>query len=85
VGARAFLVDDVSEVDPAWLEGVAAVGVTSGASAPEFLVDAMVAWLGQRGATDVREVTVIDEDVFFPLPPELVELQRSREKALNPA
>lgn len=77
-GARARLVDDVSGVDPAWLEGAASVGVTSGASAPEILVEAMVRWLAERGATEVRVVNVIDEDVFFPLPPELAQLQRSR-------
>ena len=77
-GARARLVDDVSGVDPAWLEGAASVGVTSGASAPEILVEAMVRWLAERGATEVRVVNVIDEDVFFPLPPELAQLRKSR-------
>jgi 4-hydroxy-3-methylbut-2-en-1-yl diphosphate reductase len=52
--------------------------VTSGASAPEILVEAMVRWLAERGATEVRVVNVIDEDVFFPLPPELAQLQKSR-------
>jgi 4-hydroxy-3-methylbut-2-enyl diphosphate reductase len=81
VGARAHLVDDVSEVDPAWLEGVSGVGVTSGASAPEFLVDAMVRWLAGHGATEIREVQVISEDVFFPLPAELAELRKARQAA----
>ncbi len=78
VGARAHLVDDVSEVDPAWLAGASAVGVTSGASAPEFLVDTLVRWLGERGATDVQDVNVVEEDVFFPLPPELAALRLGR-------
>ena len=77
-GARAYLVDDVSGVDPAWLEGAETVGVTSGASAPDFLVDALVRWLRDCGATQVREIAVVPEDVSFPLPPELDELRRSR-------
>lgn len=77
-GARAHLVDDVSEIDPAWFEGATAVGVTSGASAPDFLVDAILAWLREAGADQVRETSVVSEDVFFPLPPELAELKRAR-------
>ncbi len=79
VGARAYLVDDVSEVDPAWLEGASAVGVTSGASAPEILVEGIVAFLRGLGATEVREVPVVPEDVFFPLPPEIEAMRKDRE------
>ena len=79
VGARAHLVDDVSEVDLAWLEGAEAVGVTSGASAPEILVDGIVALLRRLGATEVREVLVVPEDVFFPLPPEVEAMRKDRE------
>src|SRR6266511_1157622 len=55
-------------VDPAWFEGVDSVGVTSGASAPEWLVDELVEALRQRGADEVREVQVVPEDVHFSLP-----------------
>jgi 4-hydroxy-3-methylbut-2-enyl diphosphate reductase len=71
VGARAYLIDDVSEIQPGWLEGVATVGVTSGASAPEILVKEVVESLRRLGARDVQEVRTVEEDVHFPLPASL--------------
>ncbi len=70
-GARAYLVDDVSDVDPRWLSGVETIGITSGASAPEFLVQEIVRRLGGPGAVAIEEVLTIEEDVHFPLPPEV--------------
>jgi 4-hydroxy-3-methylbut-2-enyl diphosphate reductase len=70
-GARAYLVDDVSEVDLAWLEGVETIGITSGASAPEFLVQGIVRRLGGPGVVEIEEVLTVEEDVHFPLPPEV--------------
>jgi 4-hydroxy-3-methylbut-2-en-1-yl diphosphate reductase len=70
-GARAYLVDDVSQIDPAWLEGVETVGITSGASAPDFLVEEIVRRFGGRDAVDVEEVLTVEESVHFPLPPEV--------------
>ena len=70
-GARAYLVDDVSEVDPAWLEGVETIGITSGASAPEFLVQGIVRRLGGPERVTIEEVLTVEEDVHFPLPPEI--------------
>ncbi|MBI4259448.1 MAG: 4-hydroxy-3-methylbut-2-enyl diphosphate reductase [Actinobacteria bacterium] len=67
-GTPAHLVDDETEVDPAWLEGADVVGLTSGASAPEWLVDRMLAFLSDRGASEVEEVTVTEESVRFSLP-----------------
>ena len=67
-GSRAHLVPEASAVDPAWFEGVDTVGISSGASAPEWLVDELVAALRARGATEVREVEVVPEDVHFALP-----------------
>jgi 4-hydroxy-3-methylbut-2-enyl diphosphate reductase len=67
-GCASHLVAEASAVDPAWFEGVETVGVTSGASAPEWLVEQLVAALRQRGAGEVREVEVIPEDVHFALP-----------------
>jgi 4-hydroxy-3-methylbut-2-en-1-yl diphosphate reductase len=67
-GCASHLVAEASAVDPAWFEGVETVGVTSGASAPEWLVDELVAALRQRGASEVREVEVVPEDVHFALP-----------------
>jgi 4-hydroxy-3-methylbut-2-enyl diphosphate reductase len=68
LGTPAYLVDDETEVDPAWLDGAATVGLTSGASAPEHLVAAMLTWLAGRGFGDVDQVTVAEEGVRFSLP-----------------
>jgi 4-hydroxy-3-methylbut-2-enyl diphosphate reductase len=77
-GSRAYLVDDASGVDPAWLEGADTVGVTSGASAPEFLVDQIVNALKSLGAQQVEDLVTIEEDVHFALPAELVEARTRR-------
>jgi len=68
LGAPGHLVDDETEVDPAWLEGASVVGVTSGASAPEHLVARMLAWLADRGFDEVEQVQVAEEGVRFSLP-----------------
>jgi 4-hydroxy-3-methylbut-2-enyl diphosphate reductase len=65
LGTPAYLVDDEVEVDPAWLEGADVVGLTSGASAPERLVDRMLAWLAEQGATEVEEVRLAEEHLRF--------------------
>ncbi|MBA2449286.1 MAG: 4-hydroxy-3-methylbut-2-enyl diphosphate reductase [Chloroflexi bacterium] len=75
-GREAHLVQSSEEIDPAWIEGVRTVALSSGASAPEYLVEGAVARLRELGATTVRERVVIDEDVTFPLPRELVEAGR---------
>lgn len=68
LGTPGYLVDDETEVDPAWLEGAEVVGLTSGASAPEWLVDRMLAFLAERGATEVEELRLAEENVRFSLP-----------------
>jgi 4-hydroxy-3-methylbut-2-enyl diphosphate reductase len=71
-GARAsYLVDDVGHIDPAWLDGVTTVGVTSGASVPESLVEAVLGWLAERGFGEVEQVTAAEERLVFALPHEL--------------
>ena len=71
-GASAsYLVDYAREVDPAWLDGVSTVGVTSGASVPDVLVMDLLSWLAERGWADVQEVTTANEKVAFALPREL--------------
>jgi 4-hydroxy-3-methylbut-2-enyl diphosphate reductase len=65
LGTPAYLVDDETEVDPAWLVGADAIGLTSGASAPEWLVDRMLAFLARHGATEVEEVELAEEHVRF--------------------
>jgi 4-hydroxy-3-methylbut-2-enyl diphosphate reductase len=69
--AAAYLVDDVSHIDPAWIDGVATVGVTSGASVPESLVRDVLDWLAAHGFDSVEEVTAVDERLSFALPPDL--------------
>jgi 4-hydroxy-3-methylbut-2-enyl diphosphate reductase len=64
-GTPAYLVDDETEVDPAWLEHVDVVGITSGASAPEWLVDRMLAWLSSLGVTEVEELRTAEEHLRF--------------------
>jgi len=68
LGCESHLIPEASAVDPAWFEGVEVVGVTSGASAPEWLVDELLDALRERGASEVREVQVVPEDVHFSLP-----------------
>ncbi|MFT6973999.1 MAG: 4-hydroxy-3-methylbut-2-enyl diphosphate reductase [Pontimonas sp.] len=71
-GARAaYRVDYASEMEQAWLEGVVTVGVTSGASVPEVLVDQALADLAAAGFLDVEEVRTAEEDIQFSLPKEL--------------
>ncbi|MHB8512813.1 MAG: 4-hydroxy-3-methylbut-2-enyl diphosphate reductase [Actinomycetota bacterium] len=72
-GAAAYLIDDETEIDPKWVADAATVGITSGASAPEWLVDRVVAWFKERFSTEVEEVKVVDEDVRFGLPRELLD------------
>jgi 4-hydroxy-3-methylbut-2-enyl diphosphate reductase len=64
-GTPAFLVDDESEVDPAWIADADVVGLTSGASAPEWLVERMLAYLASRGATEVEEIVLTEENLRF--------------------
>ncbi|MFF0700179.1 4-hydroxy-3-methylbut-2-enyl diphosphate reductase [Streptomyces tendae] len=67
----AHLVDFAHEIDETWLKGVTTVGLTSGASAPDVLVDGVLQWLAERGYSDVETVTTADESVTFALPHEL--------------
>ena len=68
LGSRAFLVDNADELDPAWFDGVARVGVTAGASAPEVLVQAVLERLKVWGGSVVREAEGRQENVTFSLP-----------------
>jgi 4-hydroxy-3-methylbut-2-enyl diphosphate reductase len=70
-GVASYLIDDASEIDEAWLEGVTTAGVTSGASAPERLVTEVCDWFRARGVDDVSPYSLAEEDVEFRLPAEL--------------
>ena len=67
-GAASHLIDNESQVQEEWLEGATTVGITSGASAPEELVQRLVEFFRRRGTADVRELEVVQEDVRFMLP-----------------
>jgi 4-hydroxy-3-methylbut-2-enyl diphosphate reductase len=68
LGTDAYLIDNESELEEEWLAGRRIVGISSGASAPEELVDRLVAFFTARGVTDVAEFEVLREDVRFMLP-----------------
>lgn len=71
-GARAsYLVDYAKEIDLAWLDGVQTVGITSGASVPEILVQGVIDLLSEHGYADVQPVTTANETLVFSLPREL--------------
>jgi 4-hydroxy-3-methylbut-2-enyl diphosphate reductase len=70
-GVESYLIDDASEIDEAWLEGVEVVGITAGASAPEKLVTDVCDWFRERGVTDIEPYRLVSEDVEFRLPVEL--------------
>jgi 4-hydroxy-3-methylbut-2-enyl diphosphate reductase len=71
-GARAsYLIDYARQIDEAWLDGVATIGVTSGASVPEVLVRGVLEHLAERGWSDVEELTTAEETLTFALPREL--------------
>jgi 4-hydroxy-3-methylbut-2-enyl diphosphate reductase len=71
LGADSYLIDNESQVREEWLDGKRVVGITSGASAPEELVERLVDFFRERGTTDVSELEVVREDVRFMLPKEI--------------
>lgn len=74
-GVKAILIDHVSDITPAILDGANRVGVTAGASTPEFLVQEVVDYCRKLGARQVKQLTVVEENVKFLLPSELAESQ----------
>ena len=82
VGVQAYLIDDVSEINSAWLEGPRVIGVTAGASAPEHLVQGVVSYFKGLGVIDIEEIEPITEEVNFGLPQELVRERASVEARL---
>jgi 4-hydroxy-3-methylbut-2-enyl diphosphate reductase len=67
-GAQSHLIDNESQVREEWLDGMRVVGITSGASAPEELVQSLIQFFRDRGTEDVEELEVVQEDVRFMLP-----------------
>jgi 4-hydroxy-3-methylbut-2-en-1-yl diphosphate reductase len=70
-GVSAYLIDDDTDIEEAWLDGVETVGVTSGASAPEKLVARVCDWFRSHGVEQIEPYRLVDEDVEFRLPIEL--------------
>lgn len=71
LGTKAYLVDNAEQIDPTWLEGIGSVGVTAGASAPEVLVESVVARLSGGRPEQAQQLDGVEENVTFPLPREL--------------
>lgn len=71
VGVPAYLVDDADGLKTEWLEGRVNIGITAGASAPELLVQGVIAQLHEMGAGNVTELQGIEENIVFPIPKEL--------------
>ncbi|MDD9208121.1 4-hydroxy-3-methylbut-2-enyl diphosphate reductase [Georgenia sp. 10Sc9-8] len=81
----AHRVDTAAELDPAWVEGAATVGLTSGASVPEILVRDVITRLGELGFGDVEEVRTATEDIMFSLPKNLrADLKSAGEQTARP-
>lgn len=82
LGTEAYLIDDVSHIKPEWFTASKKrIGITAGASAPENLVQGVVDYFKAAGVTDIQDVNVIDEDVKFGLPKELLEIASAAKAA----
>ena len=77
-GITSYLIDSYQDIQSSWLEGAKAVGIAAGASAPEVLVSQVIKFLKEQGAESVEELTVVEEDVEFLLPKELLMANKSK-------
>ncbi len=84
LGTPSYLINDKHDIRPEWLDEAGRVGVTAGASTPEFLVREVVEALGRMQRVAVEEVHVVEEDVRFGLPRELEEIAKAAGKILPP-
>ena len=71
MGVVSKLIDDPNDIQPDWFNGVQTIGVTAGASAPEELVQSVIARMKEFGVTDVEELQGLEENMFFEVPKEL--------------
>ena len=82
IGVPSYLIDDADNLDPAWLKDVDIVGVTAGASAPEELVQEVIARLGDFAEVKLTKVHGVEENITFKLPRELEEaVRQNRQRA----
>ncbi|HCA10533.1 MAG TPA: 4-hydroxy-3-methylbut-2-enyl diphosphate reductase, partial [Marinobacter adhaerens] len=71
MGTPAYLIDEASQIDAAWLEGKTSIGVTAGASAPEVLVNEVITRLRELGGSVPEEIAGREENIVFSMPREL--------------
>ena len=83
-GADSYLIDNESQVEEEWLEGKRVVGISSGASAPEELVQRLVGFFRERGTEEVSEFEVVQENVRFMMPKEIRQAMADREPPADP-
>jgi 4-hydroxy-3-methylbut-2-enyl diphosphate reductase len=76
-GAKAYLINDAKQINPEWLKDSTTIGITAGASTPEFLIQQVIQFLQQNGHGDTHELQVVQENVHFALPPELEPAKRT--------
>ncbi|HEX4017114.1 MAG TPA: 4-hydroxy-3-methylbut-2-enyl diphosphate reductase [Frankiaceae bacterium] len=79
-----YLVDAATDIEPGWFDGVQTVGLTSGASVPEVLVDGVLEYLAANGYADVEEYTEVKESLLFALPPELRRSMKAKAAGVRP-
>jgi 4-hydroxy-3-methylbut-2-enyl diphosphate reductase len=72
-GTKAYLVDDYRAIDPGWLEGISRIGITSGASVPERLVQQAAAHFAAQGA-EISSLGFAEENIHFSLPAEIISI-----------
>ena len=83
-GIPSYLIESYKDIDPLWIKGISAVGITAGASAPEMLVQEVLAFLKEHGAESVEELSMVKEHVQFQLPMELLQAS-SKSPTSHPA
>ncbi|MBI1986186.1 MAG: 4-hydroxy-3-methylbut-2-enyl diphosphate reductase [Rhodospirillales bacterium] len=80
LGIPSYLIDDAGNLDPSWLSGIDAVGITAGASTPDELVQELISRLGDYGDVHLREMDGVAESIIFKLPRELKEAVRQNQQ-----
>lgn len=80
-GVSSYLIDSSTDIDPDWMKNARAVGISAGASAPEVLVAEVIEYLKGLGASEVEELAVVEEDVEFLLPKELVSIKSTSQSS----
>jgi 4-hydroxy-3-methylbut-2-enyl diphosphate reductase len=84
-GIDSYLIDSTADINLDWLKEAKAIGITAGASAPEVLVEEVVAYLKNYGTAEVEDLTVIEEDVEFLLPRELITIESASKSVATSA